>query len=99
MGNEHMKKSFFAMGAVASLLLSGCGYKPLNAPCSMGEGGEAMRNEIAPSTSHQRGQATQSAAPALSYAQAERPPVAGVFASVRGGDCGPLRPINSGALR
>ena len=94
-----MKKSFFAMGAVASLLLSGCGYKPLNAPCSMGEGGEAMRNEIAPSTSHQRGQATQSAAPALSYAQAERPPVAGVFASVRGGDCGPLRPINSGMLR
>jgi len=84
---------------LTAALVSGCGYKPLNAPCSMGEGGEAIRNEIAPSTSHQRGQTTQSAVQALSYAEGERHPAAGVFASVRGGDCGPLRPINSGALR
>ena len=84
---------------LVAALVSGCGYKPLNAPCSMGEGGEAVRNEIAPSTSHQRAQPTQSAVQALSYAQGERHPVAGVFASVGGGDCGPLRPINSGTLR
>jgi hypothetical protein len=94
-----MKITFHVVCGLAILALGGCAYKPLSAPCSMDEGGGPAKSaqvEAAP---------TWPAAPAehtiqaLSYAAAEPARAFGPFESVGAGDCGPLRPINSGTLR
>ena len=94
-----MKITFYVAVGLAGLALGGCGYKPLDAPCSMDEGGgpaQSSKLEIAP---------TVPVAPAdtpiqaLSYAEPAAVAGARAVPSVRGGDCGPLRPINAGTLR
>jgi hypothetical protein len=94
-----MKITFYVVCGLASLALGGCAYKPLSAPCSMDEGGGPAKSaqiEEAP---------TLPAAPAehtiqaLSYAAAEPAHAFGPFEAGGAGNCGPLRPINSGTLR
>ena len=85
--------------AVAGLALGGCSYKPLDAPCSFAEGGgpaQSSKLEIAPTTP---AVPADNAIQALSFAEPESTPAFAPFRSVRGGDCGPLRPINAGTLR
>lgn len=75
--------------------LSGCGYKPLDAPCSMSEGGvpaAVERPAIAPAAPQ------QNTVQALSYAETEPRRAPAPFSSVTS-DCGPLRPINAERLR
>ena len=46
-----MKIPFYVVCATGGLALGGCSYKPLNAPCSMEEGGgpaQSSKLEIAP---------------------------------------------------
>ena len=94
-----MKITFYVAVGLAGLALGGCGYKPLDAPCSFAESGGPTQNskvEIAPTVP---APPTENAIQALSYAGAQPSPALGPFQSVRGGDCGPLRPINAGTLR
>ena len=94
-----MKILIFVVCAVMGLALGGCGYKPLDAPCSFAEGGgpaQSSKVEIAPAVP---AAPTENAIQALSYAGAQPSPALGPFRSVRAGDCGPLRSINAGTLR
>ncbi len=94
-----MKITFYVAVALACLALGGCGYKPLDAPCSFAEGGgpaQSSKLEIAPAAPVAP---VDAPIQALSYAGAQPSPTFGPFQSVRGGDCGPLRPINAGTLR
>jgi len=94
-----MKNTFYVAVGLAGLALGGCGYRPLNGPCSMEEGGgppQSSKLEIAPTVPAAPG---DTPIQALSYAGAPPTPAVGPFRSVRGGDCGPLRPINAGTLR
>ena len=94
-----MKNTFYVAVGLAGLALGGCGYRPLNGPCSMEEGGgppQSSKLEIAPTVPAALGDNTIQA---LSYAEPESTPAFGPFRSVRAGDCGPLRPINAGTLR
>jgi hypothetical protein len=94
-----MKITFYVAVGLAGLALGGCGYKPLNAPCSMEDGGgpaQSSKLEIAPTAPVAPADAPIQA---LSYAGAQPSPALGPFQSVRGGDCGPLRPINARTLR
>ncbi|GLI95756.1 hypothetical protein LMG27198_47480 [Methylocystis echinoides] len=94
-----MKINLLAAFALAGLGLGGCGYKPLGAPCSMEEGGgpaQSANTEAAPTLPAAPAENTVQA---LSYAVVEAPPVFGPFASAREADCGPLRPIDAGAMR
>lgn len=85
-----------ALAIAITATVSGCGYKPLEAPCSMGEGGGPLvtpgREEPAPSGS--------GAVQTLFFAEPAKPVRYGPFvAAPKTDDCGPLRPINAGALR
>ncbi len=89
-----MRIGFLAGAALIAAALSGCGYKPLDAPCSMSEGGgpTAMeRPALQPA-------APQNAVQALSYAEPEPRQEPAPFRS-GAADCGPLRPINAGRLK
>jgi len=89
-----MRIGFLAGAALIAAALSGCGYKPLDAPCSMSEGGAPTAMErpaLQPA-------APQNAVQALSYAEPEQKLIPAPFYSVAS-DCGPLRPINAGRLR
>ena len=94
-----MKINLYVILGLAGLALGGCGYRPLNAPCSMEEGGGPAQNskvEIAPAVP---ATPTENAIQALSYADAQPSPALGPFRSIGAGDCGPLSPINAGTLR
>jgi hypothetical protein len=94
-----MKINLYVVLGLAALALGGCSYKPLDAPCSFAEGGgpaQSSKVEIAPTVPVAPADAPIQA---LSYAGAQPAPALGPFQSVRGGDCGPLRPINAGTLR
>lgn len=80
--------------ALIAVALSGCGYKPLDAPCSMTEGGAPAVMERGPAEPV----APQGAVQALSYAGPEPKLAPAPFRSAAA-DCGPLRPINAGRLR
>lgn len=92
-----MMKIFRAVVLIGlTSMLTACGYKPLDAPCSMGEGGGPLvmpgREEAPPSGA--------GAVQTLFYAEPSKPASYGPFvAGPRPDDCGPLRPINAGALR
>lgn len=90
-----MRHFTLAGAALVAAALSGCGYKPLEAPCSMSEGGAPTvmeRPAIEPAAPQ------QSAVQALSYAEPELKRAPGPFSSMTT-DCGPLSPINAGRLR
>ena len=94
-----MKITPYAVCGLAVLALGGCAYKPLSAPCSMDEGGGPAKSaqiEAAPSWPAAPAEHTIQA---LSYAGAEPARAFGPFEAGGAGDCGPLRPINSGTLR
>ena len=89
-----MRRKFIASAVLIAGSLGGCGYKPLDAPCSMAEGGTPTAMERP---------AIQPAAPpntvqALSYAEPDQKLAPAPFRSAPA-DCGPLRPINAGRLR
>jgi hypothetical protein len=89
-----MRRKFIASAVLIATSLGGCGYKPLDAPCSMAEGGTPTAMERP---------AIQPAAPpntvqALSYAEPDQRLAPAPFRSGPA-DCGPLRPINAGRLR
>jgi hypothetical protein len=94
-----MKINLLAVSVLAGLGLGGCGYRPLGAPCSMEEGGGPAQSANAEAAPTLPAAPAENAVQALSYAEVEAPLVFGPFASARGADCGPLRPINVGALR
>ena len=90
-----MRLGILASVALIAAALSGCGHKPLDAPCSMSEGGAPTAMErpaLQPA-------APQNAVQALSYAEPEQPRVPAPFRSGPATDCGPLRPINAERLR
>ena len=90
-----MRRITFVGGALVAAALSGCGYKPLEAPCSMSEGGAPTvmeRPTIDPAAPR------QDAVQALFYAEPEPRRAPTPFSSATS-DCGPLRPINAGRLR
>jgi len=90
-----MRHLILASAALVAGALSGCGYKPLDAPCSMSEGGAPAaveRPAIEPSGPR------QNAVQALSYAVPEPSRAPAPFSSTTS-DCGPLRPINAESLR
>ena len=90
-----MRNLTLASAALFAAALSGCGYKPLDAPCSMSEGGAPTaveRPAIEPSAPQ------QNAVQALSYTEPEPRRVPVPFSSPTS-DCGPLRPINARRLR
>ncbi len=94
-----MKITLYVACGLAGWALAGCAYKPLSAPCSMDEDGGPAKSaqvEAAPSLPAEPAEHTIQA---LSYAGAEPARAFGPFESVGAGDCGPLRPINSGTLR
>ncbi len=79
--------------------LGGCSYRPLDAPCAMNDaGGPSMlpgRDEAPAASGGASVQTLYFAEP-----ETERPVSSGPFAAMpKSDDCGPLRPINSGALR
>jgi hypothetical protein len=81
--------------ALLAVALSGCGYKPLEAPCSMSEGRAPTavdRPAIEPAAP------PQNAVQALSYTEPGPSRAPAPFSS-ESHDCGPLRPINAGRLR
>ena len=89
-----MWRLLLASGALLAGALSGCGYRPLEAPCAMSEGGmPAAAEQPMPEPP-----APQNAVQALFYAEPEvaRAPAPFSFAA---GDCGPLRPINTERLK
>jgi hypothetical protein len=90
-----MRHLTFMGAALVAAALSGCGYKPLDAPCSMSEGGAPTaveRPTIEPAAPR------QNAVQALSFAEPEPKHTAGPFTSAAS-DCGPLRPINAGTFQ
>jgi hypothetical protein len=89
-----MRLKFTVGVALLAAALSGCGYKPLDAPCSMNEGGTptAMeRQAIQPAS-------PQNAVQALSFAEPDQRLTPAPF-RLENADCGPLRPISTGKLR
>jgi hypothetical protein len=90
-----MRRLLLASAALLAGALSGCGYKPLEAPCAMSEGGmPAAAEQSMPEPAGPQ----QNAVQALFYAEPEaaRAPAPFSFAA---GDCGPLRPINAERLK
>jgi hypothetical protein len=90
-----MRHLTLAGAALVAVALSGCAYKPLDAPCSMSEGGAPTaveRPAIEPAAPQ------QNAVQALSYAEPERRRAPVPFSSAMS-DCGPLRPINAGTFQ
>ncbi len=88
-----MRFLFMASAALIAAALTGCGYKPLEAPCAMSEGGMPASMErpmLEPA-------APQDAVQALFYAEPEAERAPPPFSS-SAGDCGPLRPINAERL-
>jgi len=99
--NPSAKLRRLASAGALCLALSGCGYKPLNAPCAMDEGARPTQGanvEAAP-TPTPHAPPGENTVQALSYAGSQPPLIAGPFTRVRKSDCGPLLPINAGALR
>ena len=82
-----------AIAVLSAAVLSGCGYKPLEAPCAMSEGGAptALERPILEPTAAQR------PIQALSYAGPDPHRAPEPFDSTIP-DCGPLRPINAERL-
>jgi predicted small lipoprotein YifL len=90
-----MGRLLLASAALLAGALSGCGYKPLEAPCAMSEGGmPAAAEQPMPEPAGQQ----QSAVQALFYAEPDAGRAPAPFSSVVG-DCGPLRPINAERLK
>jgi predicted small lipoprotein YifL len=90
-----MRFLFMASAALLAGALSACGYKPLEAPCAMSEGGmPAAAEQPMPEPAGPQ----QNAVQALFYAEPEAARAPAPFSSVVG-DCGPLRPINAGRLK
>jgi hypothetical protein len=89
-----MRLVFLASAALLAGALSGCGYKPLEAPCAMSEGGMPAAAE----PSMPEPAAPQNAVQALFYAEPEAARAPAPFSFVAG-DCGPLRPINAERLK
>ena len=90
-----MWRLLLASAALLAGTLSGCGYKRLEAPCEMSEGGmPAAAEQLMPEPAGQ----PQNAVQALSYAEPEAARAPAPFSSVVG-DCGPLRPINAERLK
>ena len=90
-----MRRLTLAGAALVATALSGCGYKPLEAPCSMSESGAPTvmdRPTIDPAAPR------QGAVQALFYAEPEPKRTPTPFSSATS-DCGPLRPINAERLR
>jgi hypothetical protein len=81
--------------ALIAAALSGCGYKPLEAPCAMSEGGmpSAMEQPMPEPPGSQ-----PNAVQALFYAEPEAKRAPAPFSSAAS-DCGPSRPINAERLR
>lgn len=94
-----MTRVLLRVATAASLLLGGCGYKPLSAPCAMDEGARPAQGVGVEASPRQPLPPTENTIQALSYAGLEVAPVAGPFIRVAKDECGPLRPINSGGLR
>lgn len=94
-----MTRVLLPIATAASLLLGGCGYKPLSAPCAMDAGARPAQAAGIGAPPHQPLPPTENTIQALSYAGVELPPMPGSFVRVAKDDCGPLRPINSGGLR
>lgn len=94
-----MRLKTLAAVVVIAGTVGGCGYKPLDAPCAMSEGGgpSAARQWERQSTAAEVPQ--QAAVQALSYADARPRFVPAPFRFDTADDCGPLRPINAGTLR
>ncbi len=89
-----MRLLFMASAALLAGALSGCGYKPLEAPCAMSEGGMPAAEQPMPEPAGPQ----QNAVQALFYAEPEGARAPAPFSSVVG-DCGPLRPINAERLK
>lgn len=90
-----MRHLTLAGTALVAAALSGCGYKPLEAPCSMSEGRAPTvmeRPALEPAAPQ------QNAVQALSYAEPELRRAPAPFSSETH-DCGPLRLINAERLR
>ena len=90
-----MRHLTLAGAALVAAALSACGYKPLEAPCSMSEGGAPTVMEhpaLEPAAPRQDG------VQALFYTEPEPRRAPTPFSSVIS-DCGPLRPINAERLR
>jgi predicted small lipoprotein YifL len=89
-----MWRLLLASAALLAGALSGCGYKPLEAPCAMSEGGMPTAAE----QSMPEPAGSQNAVQALFYAEPEAARAPAPFSSAAG-DCGPLRPINAERLK
>lgn len=90
-----MRRLLLTSAALLAGALSGCGYKPLEAPCAMSEGGmPAAAEQSMPEPAGPQ----QNAVQALFYAEPEAARAPAPFSSVAG-DCGPLRPINAERLK
>ncbi|WP_363352326.1 hypothetical protein [Methylocystis echinoides] len=89
-----MRLLFMASAALIAAALSGCGYKPLEAPCAMSEGGIPTAEQPMPEPAGPQ----QNAVQALFYAEPEAARAPAPFSSAAG-DCGPLRPINAERLK
>jgi len=90
-----MGRLLLASTALLAGALSGCGYKPLEAPCAMSEGGmPAAAEQPTPEPAGPQ----QNAVQALFYAEPEAARAPAPFSSVVS-DCGPLRPINAERLK
>jgi hypothetical protein len=90
-----MRLFFMASVALIAAALSGCGYKPLEAPCAMSEGGMlAAAEQPTPAPAGPQ----QNAVQALFYAEPEAKRAPAPFSSAAD-DCGPLRPINAERLK
>ena len=90
-----MWRLLLASAALLAGALSACGYKPLEAPCAMTEGGmPAAAKQPMPEPAGPQ----QNAVQALFYAEPEAARAPAPFSSVVG-DCGPLRPINAERLK
>jgi len=90
-----MRLLTFASAALIAAALSGCAYKPLDAPCSMSEGGAPValqRPAVDPLVRR------ENAVQALSYAAPEQNDAPTPFRDAAD-ECGPLRPINAARLR
>ena len=90
-----MRRLLLTSAALLAGALSGCGYKPLEAPCAMSEGGmPAAAEQPMPEPAGPQ----QNAVQALFFAEPEAARAPAPFNSVAG-DCGPLLPINAGRLK
>jgi hypothetical protein len=89
-----MRLLLLAGAALIAGALSGCGYKPLEAPCAMSESGlPAAAESPMPEPA-----GPQNAVQALFYAEPEASRAPAPFSSAAN-DCGPLRPINAERLK